>query len=274
MARRTCDAFCVEGLTVPSPVRRLPAGQRSTGAWASGSVAVALLHGMFIHSRQQSRANPAPEFEMARPDLCCEGLPCWRFVHAGGTSHFDGAQHKASRYAYFARCSQCGTAVGPQGAPAQRVAAHVMGYPCAPCNCCCARLTLKTTCKECNDRARGSPGCFDFFDHRFSFIAAAPRDADGDRVILNVPKDSGSPEGWCGGYVCQPACFMRDYRWADPAPRWPRAAGGGVKPAGGNRLGGTSSKATPRNGGAMFTLRPGPAGPVLPAAKIEIMVRP
>jgi hypothetical protein len=207
---------------------------------------------------------------MARTGSCCE---CWRFVHAGGTTHFDGAQHKASRYAYFPRCSQCGTAVGPQGVPAPRVAAHVMGYPCAPCNCCCARLTLKTTCKECNDRARGSPGCLYCFDRRLSFIAGAPVDADGDLVLLNVPRDSGSPEGRWGGYVCQPACCMRDYRWADPERRAPGSAGGGGKRAGGGvRVSGnTPSIPAPRKLGA---LRVGPAGAAPPAARVQVMVRP
>lgn len=149
-------------------------------------------------------------------DPFCEGLPCWRFVHARGTGHFDGAFHKEGRYVYFSRCAQCGVSVGPHGEPTQRVAAHVMGYPCGPCNCCCARLTLKTTCKHCNDLARRPPSCFYFFDHRFTFVASAPLDASGDRVLLNVPKDSGSLEGCCSGFVFQPACCMRDYSWADP----------------------------------------------------------
>jgi len=176
-------------------------------------------------------------------DPCCPGLPCWRFVHAGGTTHFGGAAHKTSgRYSHFLRCAQCGVAVGPKqavaraqqfaaqagpaGACAQHVAAHVMGYPCAPCNCCCARLTLKTTCQKCNDQ-RGGPRRFHFFDARVSFLAAAPRDETGDAMFLHVPRGSGSPEGCCCGYVCQPACRMRDYKWADPGLPSPRARASG-----------------------------------------------
>jgi len=218
-------------------------------------------------SRQQNDADP-----------CCQGLPCWRFVHAGGTTHFGGAAHKTSgRYAHFSRCAQCGVAVGPKqavaqaqqvaaqggppaGASAQHIAAHVMGYPCAPCNCCCARLTLKTTCKECNDQ-RGGPDRFHFFDARVSFIAAAPRDKTGDTIFLHVPRDSGSPEGCCCGYVCQPACRMRDYRWADPGPPSPRAGASGGKKA-----------SSGRGGGAPTAKRDGRG--VLSPVKVEVMIRP
>jgi len=198
----------------------------------------------------------------------CPVIECWLFVHAGGTTHFGGAAHKTSGpYAHSSRCAQCGAAVGPkqavaqqgaaEGGPtkatAQHVAAHVMAYPCAPCNCCCARLTLKTTCRRCK---WGGPRRFHWCNARVSFLASAPRDETGNAMFLHVPRGSGSPEG-CLGYVCQPACAMRDYRLADSGPPSPRA---GVSGGTGAR----SGKAPPahRDGGGVLT-------PVT-----EVMLRP
>ena len=189
---------------------------------------------------------------------CCP----WGFIHACRTTHFGGAAHKTSgRYAHSSHCAQCGAAVGPkqavaraqqvaaEGGPteatAQHVAAHVMAYPCAPCNCCCARLMLKTRCRACN---RGGPQRFHWCDARVSFLASAPRDETGDAMFLHAPRGSGSPEGCCCGYVCQPACAVRGYTWADPGPPSPRAgASGGT--------GASSGKAhsAQRDGGGVLT---------------------
>lgn len=164
--------------------------------------------------------------------------PCssWRFVHAEGTTHFRGAAHMhGAPYAHRGKCASCGVAVcrrDEAGAP--RIAAHVMAYKCGHCNCCCARLTLKTTCKACNDAPRGASGCFWCTDERAAFMGYSPRDANNTLVYLYVPKSSGHTEGCIpDGYVFQPSCCLRDYRWADPAsvqldPRSPGTAIGAM----------------------------------------------
>ena len=68
------------------------------------------------------------------------------FVHAIGTTGKDAAARRAHRYA--TRCAQCGTRVDE---PSDRVAAHVIAYPCGIG--CCGWMTLRTTCKKCNAKS-------------------------------------------------------------------------------------------------------------------------
>ena len=149
--------------------------------------------------------------------------PCsnWRFVHAKGTTHFRGATHAhGAPYAHKDTCAACGVAVGRRDeASAQRVAAHVMAYQCGHLNCCCARLTLKTTCKACNDAPRSASSCFTCTDEKTAFMGYSPRDANDKLVFLHVPKGSGHTEGCMpGGHVFQPSCCLRDYKWANQTP--------------------------------------------------------
>lgn len=65
------------------------------------------------------------------------------FVHATKTT--DKHSKERSKYNKHTKCSQCGKVVGDN----DRVAAHVVSYPCfMPF---CGWLTLKTTCKKCNN---------------------------------------------------------------------------------------------------------------------------
>lgn len=50
------------------------------------------------------------------------------------------------KFEYADVCSQCGKAC----APTDRVAAHVVRYPCVWCGLC-GTLELTTTCKQCNN---------------------------------------------------------------------------------------------------------------------------
>jgi hypothetical protein len=68
---------------------------------------------------------------------------CIRFVHMRGTT---GQDVDARRdFVYNAKCAQCRFVFEDD---THHVAAHVLAYPCA--NCCCAFVTLQTTCKRCN----------------------------------------------------------------------------------------------------------------------------
>lgn len=76
------------------------------------------------------------------------------FVHAQGTSGMDYKERRDHEYSDT--CSQCGVVL----TPTTRVAAHVVAYPAG--NCCIGAMTLKTTCKKCNNYRNESSSFWDF----------------------------------------------------------------------------------------------------------------
>jgi len=73
--------------------------------------------------------------------MCC--IPSL-FVHAGNTTDYHA--YERQKYEYHKRCSQCNKLLDSKN----HVAAHMVAYPC--CLPCCGVLTLKTTCKSCNNK--------------------------------------------------------------------------------------------------------------------------
>ena len=65
------------------------------------------------------------------------------FTHAKNSSNMH--RKERSKYTHHDKCSQCHQPVSED----TKVAAHVVAYPCF--NPCCGLLTLKTTCKKCNN---------------------------------------------------------------------------------------------------------------------------
>ena len=87
------------------------------------------------------------------------------FVHAVQTSnvHDNGPQsrtkwdEKNEIKPWKSRCQQCHKVLANDN---DKVAAHVICYPCFPLNMCCGCLTFKRTCKHCNnDSNAGSSIC-------------------------------------------------------------------------------------------------------------------
>ena len=83
------------------------------------------------------------------------------FVHAVGTTGQDARARR--EHAHGNRCAQCLKRVEQD----DRVAAHVVAYPCG--NGCCGWLTLRTTCKACNARSTAKTR------RRSAFWGCAPR---------------------------------------------------------------------------------------------------
>lgn len=70
------------------------------------------------------------------------------YLHVHAVRTTDAHRAARRRHIYAARCAQCGAALDES----THVASHVLTYPCAPLNCCVARLALKTCCRACNAR--------------------------------------------------------------------------------------------------------------------------
>ena len=70
------------------------------------------------------------------------------YVHAVNTTEKHAKQRK--KHKYSKRCSQCFKKLDND----DHVSAHVVAYPCYCLNCFIGMLTLKTTCKKCNNRNR------------------------------------------------------------------------------------------------------------------------
>ncbi len=70
------------------------------------------------------------------------------YVHATNTTEKHKNQRK--KHKYSKRCSQCFKKIKDT----DYVAAHVVAYPCYCLNWCIGILTLKTTCKKCNNQNR------------------------------------------------------------------------------------------------------------------------
>ena len=71
--------------------------------------------------------------------------PFVSYVHALSTT--DAHQKQRRKHKYSKRCSQCLKKLDETN----HVAAHVVAYPCFCINFCFGILTLKTTCKKCNN---------------------------------------------------------------------------------------------------------------------------
>jgi hypothetical protein len=67
------------------------------------------------------------------------------YVHATKTTNCHTKERR--NYEYSKRCSQCRKELVEN----DYVAAHVVSYPCFYLNCCIGILSLKTTCKRCNN---------------------------------------------------------------------------------------------------------------------------
>ena len=73
------------------------------------------------------------------------------FRHMAGTTGMDARARR--EHAHAARCSQCGVALRDT----TKVAAHVTAHPCGVG--CVGVVTLRTTCKGCNNRGGAFWGC-------------------------------------------------------------------------------------------------------------------
>ena len=82
--------------------------------------------------------------------------PCLLHVHATNTT--DLHKQERRKFEYAEKCSQCRADLDNN----THVAAHVVTYPCYCCNCCCGILSLKTTCKACNNYNKDGKGCVDY----------------------------------------------------------------------------------------------------------------
>lgn len=113
----------------------------------------------------------------------------WPFVlhvHATGTTGCHGKERRDFDYAE--RCSQCRTVLTPQ----THVAAHVVSYPCFCLNCCIGILSLKTTCKRCNNLNR-----------------TGKRRVDTHSCMACTARDEKRIAPWIA-CVCSPYCFHHD----------------------------------------------------------------
>ena len=64
-------------------------------------------------------------------------------VHALGTTGLHPRERRC--HVHGDRCAQCKKCLD-----GDHVAAHVVSYPCFPCNCCAGTLQLVSTCRACN----------------------------------------------------------------------------------------------------------------------------
>ena len=76
---------------------------------------------------------------------CSKSEMCWPgcFVHAKNTTGMHQSERR--KYDLYKKCSQCGKETSEH----DKVAAHTVFYPCW--NPCCGFMSLKTTCKKCNN---------------------------------------------------------------------------------------------------------------------------
>lgn len=82
----------------------------------------------------------------------------WPFVlhvHATATTGYHSKERRDFEYAD--RCSQCRVKLSQS----THVAAHVVSYPCFCFNCCIGMISLKTTCRHCNNQNRIGKRCVD-----------------------------------------------------------------------------------------------------------------
>ena len=112
---------------------------------------------------------------------------CTCYVHALGSTGMHSTER--SKFVYSKRCTQCFVELDDT----HHVAAHVVAYPCWCANCCVGILTLKTTCKSCNNKNKDDKCTID--SHSFFCDIWSCR-----FPFLNI--------------VCQPYCIHRNIsRW-------------------------------------------------------------
>ena len=119
----------------------------------------------------------------------------WPFVfysHCTNTTNCD--ERKRRKHKYARRCSQCLKKLRKD----DYVAAHVVGYPCFCCNCCGGMVTLKTTCKKCNNRNKSGKR---WIDYNSSFAC--------------TPLFSGEGVLTPGTCICQPICMHTEFEKND-----------------------------------------------------------